>query len=44
MLVVPAGTHHFAWADGATILQVSGMGPFKREFLNPANNSSGVPK
>jgi quercetin dioxygenase-like cupin family protein len=44
MLVVPAGTHHFAWAQGATILQVNGMGPFKRDFLNPANNSSGVPK
>jgi quercetin dioxygenase-like cupin family protein len=44
MLVVPAGTHHFAWAEGATILQVNGMGPFKRDFLNPANNSSGVPK
>src|ERR1700736_229693 len=44
MLVVPAGTHHFAWADGATVLQVNGMAPFKREFLNPANNSSGVPK
>ena len=44
VLVVPAGTHHFAWADGATILQVNGTGPFNRNFIDPANNSSGVPK
>jgi quercetin dioxygenase-like cupin family protein len=44
MVVVPAGTHHYAWAEGTTILQVNGVGPFKRDFLNPANNSSGVAK
>lgn len=44
LLVVPVGTHHFAWAEGETILQVNGTGPFKRDFIDPANNSSGVPK
>jgi quercetin dioxygenase-like cupin family protein len=44
LMVVPAGIHHFAWAEGETILQVNGVGPFKRNFLNPADNSSGVPK
>ena len=44
LVVVPAGIHHFAWMDGETILQVNGMGPFKREFIDPANNGSGVPK
>src|ERR1700737_5476161 len=44
LMVVPAGVHHFAWAEGETILQVNGIGPFKRNFLNPADNSSGIPQ
>ncbi|GAC1437594.1 MAG: hypothetical protein NVS1B11_01950 [Terriglobales bacterium] len=44
LVVVPAGTHHFAWMDGETVLQVNGIGPFKREFIDPANKSSGVKK
>ena len=44
LAVVPAGVHHFAWADTETILQVNGFGPFKRDFLNPSQNGSGVPK
>ena len=44
LAVVPAGTHHFAWMDSETILQVNGIGPFKREFLDPGNKSSGVQK
>jgi quercetin dioxygenase-like cupin family protein len=44
LMVVPAGIHHFAWAEGETILQVNGNGPFKRNFLNPADNSTGIPK
>lgn len=43
-VLVPAGTHHFAWAEGETVLQVNGNGPFKRNFINPADNQSGVPK
>lgn len=44
LVIIPAGTHHFAWAEGETVLQVNGMAPFKRNFLNPADNQSGVPK
>jgi quercetin dioxygenase-like cupin family protein len=44
LVVMPAGLHHFAWMDGETVLQVNGIGPFKREFINPANSGSGVPK
>src|SRR3984893_10474069 len=44
LVVVPAGIHHFAWMEGETILQVNGMGPFKRNFIDPANISSGVPR
>jgi hypothetical protein len=44
LAVVPAGIHHFAWTDSEIILQVNGVGPFKRDFIDPANNSSGVPK
>jgi hypothetical protein len=44
LVVVAAGIHHFAWTEGETVLQVNGIGPFKRNFINPADNSSGVPK
>jgi quercetin dioxygenase-like cupin family protein len=44
IVIVPVGIHHFAWAEGETVLQVNGMGPFKRDFINPADNQSGVPK
>ena len=44
LIIVPTGIHHFAWTDSETILQVNGMGPFKRNFINPADNSSGLPK
>jgi quercetin dioxygenase-like cupin family protein len=44
LALVPAGIHHFAWTDAETILQVNGMGPFRRDFLNPSDNGSGVPK
>src|ERR1700687_2331489 len=48
--VISGGPFHigvgdnFAWADPETILQVNGFGPFKRDFLNPSQNESGVPK
>jgi quercetin dioxygenase-like cupin family protein len=42
--LVPAGVQHFAWAEGETVLQVNGIGPFKRQFVDPANPSSGVPQ
>ncbi|MDP9161297.1 MAG: cupin domain-containing protein [Acidobacteriota bacterium] len=43
LAVVPAGTQHFAWMENETVLQVNGIGPFKRDFIDPANKSSGVP-
>jgi quercetin dioxygenase-like cupin family protein len=44
LVVVPAGIHHFAWMEGETVLQVNGIGPFKRNFIDPADISSGVPR
>lgn len=44
LAVVPAGVHHFAWTDAETILQLNGLGPFKRNFLNPSQNQNGVSK
>ena len=33
-----AGTRHFAWFEGETILQVSGMGPWTVTYVNPADD------
>ncbi len=44
LLIVPAGVHHYAWTDSETILQVNGIAPFKRNFINPADSGSGLPK
>lgn len=35
---LPAGTHHFAEAKGATIVAVSAMGPFAMIYVNPADD------
>jgi quercetin dioxygenase-like cupin family protein len=35
---VPATMHHYAGAKGATIIQVSGMGPFVLTYVNPADD------
>ena len=43
---MPAGTYghwqpgmkHFAWAKGETIVQLHGMGPWRIEYLNPADD------
>ena len=32
------GTHHFGQAQGATIIQVNGIGPWKLTYLNPADD------
>jgi len=44
LAVVQAGMHHFAWTDAETIVQLNGLGPFKRNFINPSQNESGVAK
>ena len=35
---VPANAHHFAVTKGATIVSVSGMGPFVLTYVNPADD------
>lgn len=35
---IPAGMHHFATAQGHTIVSVSAMGPFAMTYVNPADD------
>jgi quercetin dioxygenase-like cupin family protein len=35
---LPAQMHHYAWASGATIVQVHGEGPFAITYINPADD------
>lgn len=35
--VAPAHMNHYAWAEGATVVQVDGVGPFKLTYVNPAD-------
>lgn len=37
---LPANMNHFAWAVGATVVQVHGMGPFEIAYANPADDPS----
>ena len=34
----PAGMKHFAWANGDTIVQLHGVGPWKIQYVNPADD------
>jgi hypothetical protein len=34
-IVVPAGLHYFAWAEGLTVVQVHGVGPDTAHYLKP---------
>src|SRR5918999_453492 len=36
--VMAAGTRHFAWAKGETVIQVHAMGPWKLTYVNPADD------
>jgi quercetin dioxygenase-like cupin family protein len=31
----PAKMHHYVWASGETVIQVSGMGPFDINYIDP---------
>jgi quercetin dioxygenase-like cupin family protein len=42
--LMPQGTRHFAWANGETIIQVSGTGPFTVTYVNPADDPRKVAK
>jgi quercetin dioxygenase-like cupin family protein len=35
ILIMPAGTPMFGWAEGETILQVHGVGPWGISYINP---------
>jgi hypothetical protein len=35
---MPQGVRHFAWAKGETVIQVSGIGPFEVNYVNPADD------
>lgn len=39
----PAGMKHSAWADGETILQVHGIGPWAITYVNPADDPRNKP-
>jgi quercetin dioxygenase-like cupin family protein len=34
----PAGMHHFVWAEGETVIQLNGDGPWQIEYLNPLDD------
>lgn len=33
----PVGMRHFAWAEGETVLQLHGRGPWTVTYVNPAD-------
>jgi len=35
---LPAGMPHFAWADGETIVQINGVGPFDVKYVDPRDD------
>ena len=35
---LPATMHHYAWAEGATVVQVHGNGPFALTYVNPSDD------
>ncbi|HEX9943516.1 MAG TPA: cupin domain-containing protein [Thermoanaerobaculia bacterium] len=36
--------HHFAWAEGDTVLQLHGVGPWQINYLNPADDPRKKPE
>ena len=41
---IPATMHHFAQAQGVTIVMVTSMGPFVLTYVNPADDPTRAPK
>ena len=39
---LPAEMRHFAWAEGDTVIQVHGNGPFALNYVNPADDPRGA--
>jgi len=42
--LMPKGVRHYAWAIGETVIQVSGMGPFEVNYVNPMDDPRKVMK
>jgi len=36
--LMPANTQHYAWADGETIIQIHGLGPWGIKYVNAADD------
>jgi quercetin dioxygenase-like cupin family protein len=36
--VMPAGMQHYAWSDTENIVQLTGTGPWKIDYVNPADD------
>ena len=41
---LPAKTHHFAYSQGPTVVQVNGMGPFDITYIDPKDDPSKAAK
>jgi quercetin dioxygenase-like cupin family protein len=37
-MVMPKGTHHFAWTKGETIIQVYAIGPWGLTYVDPKDD------
>ena len=37
-IVLPGKMHHFAWADGDTVVQINGEGPFDIHYIDSADD------
>jgi hypothetical protein len=35
---MPSKVHHYAWAEGPTMIQISGVGPFAFNYVNSADD------
>ena len=35
---LPAGMPHYAWADGETVVQINGIGPFDVNYVDPKDD------
>jgi len=42
-ILEPKGMHHYAWAKGPTVIEVYGQGPFRMNYVNPADDPSNPP-
>jgi quercetin dioxygenase-like cupin family protein len=42
-VLMPAKTHHFAWVDTETVIQVNATGPWTLNYVNPADDPRQAP-